>query len=395
LKINRHFSELQDSYLFKTIAQRVNDYRAANPDKKILRLGIGDVTRPLAPVVVTAMKNAAAELGDAATFRGYDDGGIGYGFLRDAVAGYYAKKGVTLSPDEIIVGDGSKSDLGNLLDIFAPDAVSLIPDPVYPAYVDTNVMGGRKIIYADGSAENGFLPMPDEKIKCDLIYICSPNNPTGAVYNKAQLTAWVDYALQIGAVILFDAAYEAFVTDKSLPTSIFEIEGARRCAIEVCSFSKIAGFTGVRCGYTIVPQELETEDGVSLLKLWRRRQTTKFNGVSYVTQRGAEAVFSPEGLAQCGENVAYYLENARILAETLQALGVWFCGGDNSPYIWLKCPGGMASWDYFGYLLNELNLVGTPGAGFGKNGGAFLRLTAFGERENVTEAARRLKSGGV
>ena len=388
MRINNHFLELKDSYLFKTISQKVNAFREANPDVRLLRLGIGDVTLPLAPAVVTAMEKAARELGAAETFRGYDDDGIGYGFLREAIAGYYASKGIALDTGEIIVGDGAKSDLGNLLDLFVEGATVLIPDPVYPAYVDTNVMRGNRIIYTDGNAGNGFLPMPDENIAADIIYLCSPNNPTGAVYTREQLKIWVDYAVKTGAVIFFDAAYEAFITDKSLPTSIFEIDGARECAVEICTMSKLAGFTGVRCGYTIVPKELES-DGISLLSLWRRRQTTKFNGVSYVTQRGAEVVFSPEGLAQCRKNVAYYLENARILGEALTKLGIWYCGGENSPYIWMRCPDGLSSWEYFDYLLNEKHLVGTPGAGFGKNGEGYLRLTAFGSRENVVEAAAR------
>ena len=389
MQINDHFSQLQDSYLFKTISQKVNAFREINPDADILRLGIGDVTLPLAPAVVTAMEKAARELGVAETFRGYDDDGIGYGFLRGAIAGYYAEKGVNLDTAEIIVGDGAKSDLGNLLDLFAEGSTALIPDPVYPAYVDTNLMRGNKIIYTNGNTDNGFLPIPDDNITVDIVYLCSPNNPTGAIYNREQLKVWVDYANKTGAVILFDAAYEAFITDKSLPTSIFEIDGARKCAIEICTLSKLAGFTGVRCGYTIVPKELEA-NGTSLLSMWRRRQTTKFNGVSYITQRGAEAVFSAGGLSQCRENIAYYLENARILGGALASCGIVYYGGDNSPYIWMRCPEGYGSWDYFDYLLKEKHLVGTPGAGFGKNGEGFLRLTAFGSRENVIEVAKRL-----
>ena len=390
MRINSHYLELKDSYLFKNIAQKLGAFRESNPDADILRLGIGDVTLPLAPAVVTAMEKAAREQGDANTFHGYDDDGIGYDFLRGAIVKYYSDKGVTLDASEIIAGDGAKSDLGNLLDIFAEGATVLIPDPVYPAYVDTNIMRGNKLVYMNGNEENGFLPMPDKSVTADIIYLCSPNNPTGAVYSREQLKEWVDYATSIGAVIFFDAAYEAFITDKTLPTSIFEIEGARKCAIEICSLSKLAGFTGVRCGYTIVPRELETADGVSLLSLWRRRQTTKFNGVSYITQRGAEAVFSPGGLAQCRENIAYYLENARILGEALTKLGIWYRGGDSSPYIWMRCPDGLGSWEYFDYLLSEKHLVGTPGAGFGQNGEGYLRLTAFGKRDNVIEAARRL-----
>jgi LL-diaminopimelate aminotransferase len=392
MKLNENYEKLRDSYLFKTIAQRVSAYKEEHPKAKIIRLGIGDVTRPLVPAVVSARGRAVIELGDAAMFRGYDDGGVGCDFLLNAIAGYYRDRGVSVGADEIIVSDGAKSDLGNILGIFATGAAVLIPDPVYPAYVDTNLMDGNRVIYADGNESNGFLPPPDSSVKADLIYICSPNNPTGAVYDKPRLKEWVDYALRIGAVILFDAAYEAFITDKTLPRSIFEIDGARGCAIEVCSFSKLAGFTGVRCGYTVVPRELVTGDGKSLLALWKRRQTTKFNGVSYITQRGAEAALSTAGLAGCRENIAYYRENARIIASALTKLGIEFFGGVNAPYIWLKCPNGQGSWDYFDYLLNEKNIVSTPGAGFGKNGDGFLRLTAFGSRENTTEAAERLLS---
>ena len=390
MRINNHFLELKDSYLFKTIAQKISTFREANPGTDIIRLGIGDVTLPLAPAVVTAMEKASRELGATETFRGYDDDGIGYEFLRGTIAGYYAGRHVSVDAGEIIVGDGAKSDLGNLLDIFAEGATVLIPDPVYPAYVDTNIMRGNKIIYMNGNEDNGFLPMPDESVAADIIYLCSPNNPTGAVYSREQLEKWVSYATETGAVIFYDAAYEAFITDRTLPRSIFEIEGARKCAIEICSLSKLAGFTGVRCGYTIVPRELETADGVSLLSLWRRRQTTKFNGVSYVTQRGAEAVFSSEGFTQCGENLEYYCENARILSKALASFNIRFHGGENSPYIWMRCPNGLGSWEYFDYLLNEKHLVGTPGAGFGQNGEGYLRLTAFGNRENVIEAASRL-----
>jgi LL-diaminopimelate aminotransferase len=339
------------------------------------------------------MGKAVAEMGDAATFRGYDDGGVGCDFLLDAIAGYYRAKGVTVGADEIIVSDGAKSDVGNILGIFAAGARVLIPDPVYPAYVDTNLMDGNEIIYIDGNESNGFLPSPKASEKADIIYICSPNNPTGAVYDKERLREWVDYALRVGAVILFDAAYESFIADDTLPRSIFEIDGARGCAIEICSFSKLAGFTGVRCGFTVVPRELLSEDGKSLLALWKRRQTTKFNGVSYITQRGAEAALSDAGLAQCRENIAYYRENARVIGAALTRLGIEFFGGVNAPDIWLKCPDGRGSWEYFDYLLNEKNIVSTPGSGFGKNGDGFLRLTSFGSRENTVEAAERLLAG--
>ncbi|MDR0862168.1 MAG: LL-diaminopimelate aminotransferase [Oscillospiraceae bacterium] len=391
MKINENFNNLKASYLFRDIAQKVNAYKSANPAANVIRLGIGDVTLPLAGAVVEAMLKATAELGIAQTFRGYDDGGVGYDFLRDAIAGYYAAKGVTLGTDEIVVSDGAKSDLGNILGIFAAGSTALIPDPVYPAYVDTNTMDGNKIVFMNGFADNGFLPMPTDGLTGDIIYLCSPNNPTGAVYTREQLKTWVDYANKIGAVILFDAAYEAFITDETLPRSIFEIDGARTCAIEICSLSKLAGFTGVRAGYTIVPKELE-RGGASLLALWRRRQTTKFNGVSYITQRGAEAVFSPEGLTQCRANIAYYLENAKIIGGVLDKLGIRYFGGENAPYIWLQAPDNRDSWEYFDYLLNEKNIVGTPGSGFGANGAGYLRLTAFGSRENVLEAVTRLQA---
>ena len=388
MKINRHYGELKDSYLFSTIAHKVAAYSAAHPDKNIIRLGIGDVTLPLCPAVVEAMQAAVAEMGKKETFRGYGPE-QGYDFLAEAVAGYYGERGIRLDRSEIFIGDGAKSDLGNILDLFDQDNTVLIPDPVYPVYVDTNLMAGRTIRYMDANAENGFLPLPDEAVKADIVYLCSPNNPTGAVYSREQLQRWVDYAQDCGAVILFDAAYEAFVQDPALPRSIFELEGAKGCAIEFCSFSKTAGFTGTRCGYTVVPQELK-RDGMSLNAMWLRRQTTKFNGVPYIVQRGAAAVFTPEGQRQIKENIAYYRENARIIAGALRERGVWFTGGENSPYIWLKCPDGLGSWDYFDRLLTEANVVGTPGEGFGKNGEGFFRLTAFGDRANTEEAVRRL-----
>jgi len=336
------------------------------------------------------MRDAVAEMGDKATFRGYGEY-QGYLFLQEAISGYYSKKGVHLDKSEIFIGDGAKSDLGNILDIFSTDNTVLIPDPVYPVYVDTNIMAGRKIIYMNGNTENEFLPLPDSRIKASIIYLCSPNNPTGAVYDKGRLKLWVDYALENDAVILFDSAYEAFVRDRELPTSIYQIEGAKRCAIELCSLSKTAGFTGVRCGYTVVPHEL-TRGGVPLNELWLRRQTTKFNGVSYIVQRGAEAAFSDGGYAQIKESIGYYMENARLIAEALKALGIWFAGGENSPYIWLRCPDGMSSWEYFDTLLTRANVVGTPGAGFGANGEGFFRLTAFGDRDDVKKALDRIRN---
>ena len=388
VKINDNYCKLSESYLFSEIAHRVAAFSEKNPDKKIIKMGIGDVTRPLCPAVVEAMRSAAAEMGCAETFRGYGPE-QGYDFLRDRLRSYYEGFGVSLSEDEIFVSDGAKSDLGNILDIFSRDNSVLIPDPVYPVYVDTNVMDGRRIIYADADESNGFLPMPDGE-KADIIYICSPNNPTGAAYSREQLKAWVDFALENGSVILFDSAYESFIVDPSVPHSIYEIPGAKGCAIEFCSLSKTAGFTGTRCGYTVVPDSLEF-GGVRLNKLWLRRQTTKFNGVSYIVQKGAAEVFSKEGMAQCRANIAYYQENARIIADCMEKNSIRYFGGINSPYVWFECPMGMESWEFFDYLLNEAEVVGTPGSGFGKNGEGFFRLTAFGTLEKTQEAMERLK----
>ncbi len=390
MKINENYLNLKDSYLFATVNRKAREYQAANPDKKVIKLGIGDVTIPLCSAVTEAMHKAVDEMATKENFHGYGPE-QGYDFLKAAVQNYYGQRNVTLALDEIFISDGAKSDVGNILDIFDKDNVVLIPDPVYPVYVDTNVMAGREVKFMNANADNGFLAMPDPAVHADIIYMCSPNNPTGAVYSKEQLKVWVDYAIANDAVILFDAAYEVFVAEESLPRSIFEVEGARQCAIEFCSFSKTAGFTGTRCGYTIVPTEL-VRGGQSLNKLWLRRQTTKFNGVPYVVQRGAEAVFSPEGQHQIHTAIAYYKENAKIIAEALDELGIWYTGGINSPYIWLKCPNGMGSWEFFDFLLEQANVVGTPGAGFGDNGEGFFRLTAFGDRENTKEAVARIKA---
>ncbi|MBO5783113.1 MAG: LL-diaminopimelate aminotransferase [Clostridia bacterium] len=388
MKLNTNYLNLAESYLFSTIAKKVNAYQAANPDKQVLRLGIGDVTLPLAPVVIEAMHQAVDEMSKKETFKGYGPE-QGYAFLKDSVQGYYARMGVTLEGDEIFISDGAKSDCGNILDIFDTDNVVLVPDPVYPVYVDTNVMSGRKILYMNANAENGFLPMPDDSVHADIIYICSPNNPTGAAYTLDQLKVWVAYAKKNNAVILYDAAYECF-TGEGVARSIFQIEEAKTCAIEICSFSKTAGFTGTRCGYTVVPKALMF-DGVSCNKLWLRRQTTKFNGVSYIVQRGAAAVFSEEGEKQIQANLAIYQNNARIIAQTMDELGIFYTGGKHSPYIWLQCPNGMKSWDFFDLLLNEIQVVGTPGSGFGKNGEGFFRLTAFGSEQTTKEACARIK----
>lgn len=390
MKINSNYKNLKASYLFSDIAKKTAAYKEQNPNADIIRLGIGDVTLPLCSAVVDAFHKAADEMGAKESFKGYGPE-QGYGFLKDAIKDYYkAEDGVVLDADEIFISDGAKSDLGNILDIFAKDNTVLVPDPVYPVYVDTNIMDGRNIVYMNGTAENNFLPMPDDSVDADLIYLCSPNNPTGAAYDHAQLKAWVDYAIKKGAIILFDAAYESFVISKELVRSIYEIEGARSCAIEFCSFSKTAGFTGTRCGWTVVPMELNA-DGMSLNKMWLRRQTTKFNGVSYPVQLAAAAVFTPEGRAQIAENLSYYRENAKIITAALDELGIWYTGGVNSPYIWLKCPNGMGSWEFFDLLLTKANVVGTPGAGFGTMGEGFFRLTAFGDRERTKEAADRIK----
>ena len=389
MKVNKHYQELEESYLFSTIAHKVADYQAAHPDADIIRLGIGDVTLPLAKSVVQALHEASDEQGRKETFHGYIPSEQGYPFLREAIQRYYAGRGVALDTAEIFISDGAKSDLGNLLDLFDVDNTVLVPDPVYPVYVDDNVMAGRRITYMPASAENHFLPMPDENTKADIVYLCSPNNPTGATYTRSQLKVWVDWANAHDAVILFDAAYECFVSEEGLARSIYEVEGAKTCAIEVCSFSKIAGFTGTRCGYTIVPQAL-ARDGMNLNKMWLRRQTTKFNGVAYIVQRAAAAVFSEDGMREIQQNLDYYRRNAAVIAAALDEAGVWYCGGKNSPYIWLECPAGMGSWQFFDWLLDTAHVVGTPGEGFGRCGEGYFRLTASGDAERTKEAAARI-----
>lgn len=389
MNINQNYGKLEESYLFSTIASRVANFQKQHPQAQIIRLGIGDVTQPLCPAVVQAMSQAVEEMGKKETFRGYGPE-QGYDFLRQAICQYYAGHGVTLAEDEVFVSDGAKSDLGNILDLFSKDNTVLIPDPVYPVYVDTNVMAGRPIRFMDATKENGFLPLPPKDAKVDLIYLCSPNNPTGAVYTKKQLEAWVDYAREQQAIILFDAAYEAFIQEEDLPKSIYEIPGAKECAIEFCSFSKTAGFTGTRCGYTVVPHTLRS-GGIELNKMWLRRQTTKFNGVPYIVQRGAAAVFTPEGQQQTRQAVQGYLENAKCISRGLTEAGIWHTGGQNSPYVWMECPKQMSSWEFFDVLLEYANVVGTPGAGFGKNGEGFFRLTGFGDPENTRQAVERMK----
>ena len=388
MKVNHNFDNLVPNYLFADVARKTNEFAAANPEKEIIRLGIGDVTLPLAPIVVEAMKKGCEDLKYQETFKGYPDY-EGYDFVREAIADYYKSFGVTVRADEIFVSDGAKSDCGNLPDIFAQDNTVLVTDPVYPVYVDANIMAGRRIVYASSNRDNHFLAMPDESVKADIIYLCSPNNPTGAAYSAEQLKEWVAYALKNNAVILYDAAYEAFIDDES-PRSIFAIEDARECAIELCSLSKTAGFTGTRCGYTVIPKELK-RDGHSLHALWYRRQATKFNGVSWPVQCAAAAVFSDEGLLQIQDNLNYYRRNAKVIATALDELGIYYTGGKNSPYIWMQCPGGMGSWQFFDYLLQNAAVVGTPGEGFGNNGKGYFRLTSFGSYEKTIEAVERIK----
>ena len=393
-KFNEKFLDLKESYLFSEVAKRVSAFQQNNPEKRVIRLGIGDVTLPLGKTVVRALHSAADEMGRAESFRGYGPE-QGYDFLREAIAGHYKSFGVELDTDEIFVSDGAKSDTGNITDLFSRDNTVLIPDPVYPVYVDTNTMNGRKIVYINGTAENDFLPMPDRSVHADIIYICSPNNPTGACYNREQLREWVDYALENDAVILFDSAYECFISDSELPHSIYEIEGAEKCAVEFCSLSKTAGFTGTRCGYTIVPKAITSKsaDGreMSLNKMWNRRQCTKFNGVPYIVQRAAAAVFSEAGMAEAKAMIAHYMENAKKISDTMTELGIRYTGGINSPYIWFECPFGMDSWQFFDFLLEKAGVVGTPGAGFGQNGNNWFRLTAFNNKENTVEAMARFR----
>jgi len=388
MNINKNYKNLNENYLFSTVKNKVREFAEKNPDKEVIMLGIGDVTLPLCPAVIEALHSAVDEMSKKETFKGYGPE-QGYDFLKNAINEYYLTRNVKLDLNEIFISDGAKSDLGNILDLLGTDNTVLIPDPVYPAYVDTNTMDGRKIVYIDATEENDFLPLPDFSQKCDIIYICSPNNPTGAVYNREQLKKWVEYALQNNALILFDSAYESFIDTDDLPNSIYEIENARKCAVEICSFSKTAGFTGTRCGYTVIPKDL-VFDGLSLNKMWLRRQTTKYNGVPYIVQKAAAAVFSKEGQKQIKENLNYYKQNAKIIADTLDKLNIKYTGGKYSPYIWLKCPNNISSWDFFDLLLNKIAIVGTPGAGFGKNGENYFRVTSFNTREKTAEAMERL-----
>ncbi len=388
IKVNENFKNIKESYLFSDIAKKVKSYQEAHKDAKIIRLGIGDVTLPLPKIVADAMVKASEEMSVKETFRGYPPE-YGYDFLKEAVVNYYGRNKINLNLDDVFISDGAKSDLGNIVDILGDNEI-YIPDPVYPVYVDSNIMSGRKINLILGSKENNFLPLP-YGLKCEgaVIYLCSPNNPTGALYNYEELTKWVNFALETGSLIIYDSAYEAFING-DYPRSIYAIEGARKCAIEISSLSKVAGFTGTRCGWTIVPKELTSGD-TSLNKLWARRQATKFNGVSYPVQRAAEAALSVEGMAECKKNIEYYMENARMLSELFKEKNIYFTGGVNSPYIWLKCPNNMSSWEFFDFLLEEANIVGTPGAGFGKMGEGYFRLTSFGTHEATKEAVERLR----
>ena len=405
--INENFIELQDSYLFSTIAKKVAKYTEENPDKKIIKLGIGDVTKPIVPACIKAMQKAVEEMGTAQGFRGYGPE-QGYEFLREAISkNDYKARNIEIATDEIFVSDGAKCDCGNIVDIFAEENKVAITDPVYPVYLDTNVMSGRsgkynketetyeKIVYLPVTAKNDFKPeLPKERV--DLIYLCFPNNPTGTVLTKEELKIWVDYAISNKSIILYDSAYEAFITDNNIPKSIYEIEGAKQVAIEFKSYSKTAGFTGLRCGYMVIPEEVKgyTKDGkeVQLKKLWNRRTCTKFNGASYIIQRAAEAIYTEEGKKQIKENINYYLENARIIKDCLKDTGFNVYGGDNAPYIWLRVPQNMTSWEFFDKLLEEVNVVGTPGSGFGPSGEGYFRLTAFATRENTIEAMGRIKN---
>ena len=385
---NTNYSNLKDSYLFYNIARKTKAYLEENPDKRLYRMGIGDVSLPLVPAVIDALHEAVNDQATKDNFHGYMPE-CGDPFLRERIADYYAQRDVQLSAQEVFVSSGASDELGDILDLFGRDKTVMIMEPAYPAYVDANVMSGNTIVHISAGEENGFLPLPDESQKADVIYICSPNNPTGAVFDRNGLQSWVDYANKTDAVILFDAAYEAFIEEDDLPHSIFEISGARTCAIEICSLSKTAGFTGTRCGYTVIPKDL-TRGGMNLNDMWVRNRTTKTNGVSYIIQKGATAIFTPEGQQQIHQNIAIYKNNAKILMDALDKLGIWYTGGKNAPYIWMKCPGGMGSWEFFDYILNEIQVVGTPGEGFGACGEGYFRFSTFGSPEDTKTAAQRL-----
>lgn len=388
VKPNMYYNELKDSYLFYNIAQKTRTYVENHPGVKLLRMGIGDVSLPLCDAVIKALHEAVDDQASKSSFHGYMPE-CGAPFLREAIVKYYAKRGISLSAEEIFVSSGASDELGDVLDLFDRSNQVLVIEPAYPAYVDANVMAGRKIMYLVSGEENEFLPEPNEKTEADIIYICSPNNPTGAVFSRSQLQAWVNYANKRGSIILFDAAYETFIEDEILPHSIFELDGAETCAIEICSFSKTAGFTGTRLGYTIIPKALK-RNGMNMNEMWVRNRTTKTNGVSYIIQKGGAAVFSEEGQKQIHENIQIYKKNAKVLMQALDQLGIWYCGGKNAPYIWMKCPRGMKSWEFFDYLLQEIQVVGTPGEGFGACGEGYFRFSTFSSPEDTKEAAKRI-----
>ena len=387
---NMNYGNLKDSYLFYNISQKVKAYQNAHPGEHLYRMGIGDVSLPLCDVVIKALHEAVDDQADASRFHGYMPE-CGAPFLRETIAAHYNTRGVNLTPEDVFVSSGASDELGDILDLFDRGGSSLIIEPAYPAYVDANVIAGRKIIHLPSGRDNGFLPEPDDSAVADLIYLCSPNNPTGAVFDREKLTKWVNFANEHGSIILFDAAYEAFIEDPSLPRSIFEIPGARTCAIEICSLSKTAGFTGTRLGYTVIPRELE-RNGMNLNDMWIRNRTTKTNGVSYIIQKGGAAVFTEEGQRQIQENLRVYKNNAAVVTKALDKAGIWYCGGKNSPYIWLQCPDGIDSWSFFDMLLNEIQVIGTPGAGFGACGEGYFRFSMFGSPADTAEAAKRLES---
>ena len=388
IKMNTNYNNLKESYLFYNIAQKTKKYLEENPGQKLYRMGIGDVSLPLADEVIKALHKAVDDQGQKDSFHGYMPE-CGAPELRDTLAEYYKRRNVILSNEEVFVSSGASDELGDILDLFSRESTALIMEPAYPAYVDANVMAGRKIVHLPSGEDNGFLPTPTKDIEADLIYLCSPNNPTGAVFRKEKLKQWVDYANERGAVIIFDAAYEAFIEEEDLPHSIFEIEGARTCAIEICSLSKTAGFTGTRLGYTVIPKTLE-RDGMNVNAMWVRNRTTKTNGVSYIIQKGGQAVFTPLGQEQIKKNIGIYKQNAKVIMEVLDKLGVKYYGGKNAPYIWMKCPANMGSWEFFDLLLKEVQVVGTPGEGFGACGEGFFRFSTFGDPEDTKEAAKRL-----
>ena len=387
LKPNTNYAELKDSYLFYNIAQKVKAYSAAHPGARLLRLGIGDVSLPLCDAVIKALHEAVEDQAGR-DFHGYMPE-CGAPFLRSDIAEHYRKRGISLSDDEVFVSSGASDELGDILDLFSRESSALVTEPAYPAYVDANIMAGRKIIHLPSGKENGFLPEPGEYARADILYICSPNNPTGAVFGKDLLQKWVDFANENGSVILFDAAYEAFIEDETLPRSIFELDGAKTCAVEICSLSKTAGFTGTRLGYTVIPKAL-TRGGMSLNDMWVRNRTTKTNGVSYIIQKGGAAVFTDEGQEQIKNNIQIYKKNARVIMSALDKTGIWYCGGKNAPYVWLKCPEEKGSWEFFDYLLNKAQIIGTPGAGFGACGEGYFRFSSFGSPEDTALAAERL-----